>query len=69
LIITVHRPSRLPTLLRTTTTPQLLQQITNELLSGNTPPPARIEELYATHRGNLREALRELYDDFAVMAR
>ena len=68
LIITVHRPSRLPTLLRTTTTPQLLQQITNELLGGNTPPPARIEELYATHRGNLREALRELYDDFAVMA-
>ena len=67
LIITLHHPGRLPTLLQTATTPQLLQQITSELLGSHAPPPARMEQLYACHGGNLREALRELYDDFAVM--
>ncbi len=69
LIITTHRPGRLPTLIHTSTTTQLLATIAGELLGDDLPPPPRIDQLFARHRGNLRDALRELYDDFAAPAR
>jgi hypothetical protein len=68
LIVTQHCPGRFPTLLHTSTTPDLLHEIASRLLGAQSPTPQRIGRLFDTHRGNLREALRELYDDFAASA-
>lgn len=63
LIITVHRPCRLPTLLECRTTPELLEDIVSELL-GDRPAAWRplIGSLFHRHNGNIRNALREWYD-------
>jgi len=66
LLITSHRPARLPTLLECRTTPALLAEIVDELLASEpclTSGP--VGDLFLHHSGNLREALRELYDDWA----
>lgn len=66
LILTLHRPGRLPTLLETRTSPELLDALVAQLLGPEDReqgPASR--ELYARHAGNLREALREFYDRFA----
>ena len=63
LIITTHAPGQLPTLLETRTTPQLLAGIVADLIPAP-PDPREIETLYHAHRGNLRDALRALYDRF-----
>ena len=74
LLVTAHRPGRLPTLVTTATTPRLLETLTGEVLAGapaasrresagRTLPPAG--ELLARHRGNVRLALLELYDLYA----
>ena len=59
LLITSHRPGLLPTLLECRTSPELLagivRELTGEELSG-------AEDLFTRHGGNLRSALRELYD-------
>jgi len=61
LLITSHRPGLLPTLIACTTSPELLDRIVRRLA-----PPAGIgpapDDLFARHHGNLRNALRELYD-------
>jgi hypothetical protein len=65
-IITTHRPGRLPTLIACRTSPALLDRIIRRLAPAGgvaTPPVA---ELFARHHGNLREALRELYDVHAA---
>jgi len=62
LVVTSHRPGLLPTLLECETTPELLVEILRELGEGGEP---EVEDLYARHCGNLREALRELYDRWA----
>lgn len=66
LIITTHRPGRLPTLLTCETTPDLLGDVVRELLP-NAPAlsVATTRDLFFRHGGNLREALRELYDVWA----
>lgn len=64
LVVTTHLPGRLPTLLRTTTSPDLLAQIIHDL-TGRVP--ADLDEVYSHHRGNIREAIRELYDRVAVL--
>lgn len=64
LIITTHRAGRLPTLLRCRTSPDLLRSLVAAL--GVTLTPAAAASLHARHRGNLREALRELYDAHAA---
>ncbi|MGC4072838.1 MAG: hypothetical protein QM760_10010 [Nibricoccus sp.] len=63
LVITTHRAGRLPTLRRCETTPQLLSELVASL--GESLLEADAERLHARHRGNLREALRELYDERA----
>jgi hypothetical protein len=63
LILTVHRPGRLPTLLETSTSPELLDDLVEEILGERAPE--RTWGLFEKHDGNLREALRELYDRFA----
>jgi hypothetical protein len=60
LIITTHTPGRLPTLWRCTTTPELLRDLSGSL---GVPLAERdATELFVRHAGNLRTALRELYD-------
>ena len=63
LVVTFHRPALLPTLVELRTTPGLLADIVCELagrdLAARLPPA---DELFARHAGNLRAALRELYD-------
>ena len=61
LVITSHRPHMLPTLIECSTTPKLLKEIVAEL-SPHTANAEPIENLYRRHRGNIRNALRELYD-------
>lgn len=63
LVVTSHRPCRLPTVFTCHTSPALLAELLRELRA-ETPDAA---EMWARHRGNIREALRELYDRFAVL--
>jgi hypothetical protein len=69
LVITAHAPGLLPTLVACETTPSLLGGIVSDLLgseaAGLRPTP---EELFDLHRGNLRDALRQLYDIYAERA-
>jgi hypothetical protein len=69
LLVTSHRPGLLPTLLECRTAPELLAEIVANLLN-KTPEAcrARAGTLYHKHRGNLREALRELYDVWSSQA-
>ena len=65
-IVTSHAPCRLPTLITTRTTPELLGALVEELLG--TPgrlPENDIRRLFHAHGGNIRNALRELYDQWA----
>jgi hypothetical protein len=64
LVVTTHRPGRLPTLHQCVTTPELLGELAGALGGRVTDDDAR--ELHARHRGNLRDALRELYDRSAA---
>ena len=70
LIITSHRAGLLPTLHTCTTNERLLEEIVGRLLSPAPPvspatlPTAR--DLLLRHRGNVRDALRELYDCYAT---
>jgi hypothetical protein len=63
LIVTAHEPGLLPTLLTTRTEPALLEELLAELSpdhdAAQRPGAA---ELFHRHHGNVREALRELYD-------
>ena len=60
LIITYHRLGLLPTLHECRTTPGLLAEIVEELAGEGVPA-----DLFDRHGGNVRDALRELYDAFA----
>lgn len=62
LVITTHRPGRLPTLMECCTTPELLTEIAGELSPSDVHSPALLKDLYHRHNGNLRLCLRELYD-------
>jgi sugar phosphate isomerase/epimerase len=61
LLVTSHRPGLLPTLHECRTGPALLAALVGELL-GKKGEEIQVEELFTRHRGNVREALRELYD-------
>jgi hypothetical protein len=71
LLITSHRAGRLPTLHTCATTEQLLEDIVSRLLTPAPPihsaalPTPR--ELFLRHQGNLRDALREMYDRCAAL--
>ncbi len=66
LIITTHKPGRLPTLWECRTSSGLLSDIMAEVLAGSRfTPPADPADLFRKHKGNLREALRECYDQMA----
>ena len=63
LVVTTHRPGRLPPLRHCETDPDLLDDLVRRLGGyASLPAQTNIRRLYDTHHGNLREALRELYD-------
>jgi hypothetical protein len=66
LVITSHRGGMLPTLIECATSPELLAEIIAELSGGPPAPREATEKLYAKHNGNLRDALREMYDAYAA---
>ena len=63
-VVTVHRSSRLPVVLELETNPSLLDDLVSELTGGKLPEH-EASEILRRHRGNVREALRELYDRWA----
>ena len=65
LLITSHRPGLLPTLLECETSPELLEGIVRNLIGPETDR-RQIGELFARHGGNVRSALREMYDVWAL---
>lgn len=73
LLITSHRPGLLPTLHECRTSPELLDDLMAELRGSGTdgaawPALPSPRELFASHRGNLREALLAAYDLCAAAA-
>ena len=63
LIVTTHRAGRLPLLRQCATDPDLLDDLVRRLGGdASLPTPTDIRRLYDAHHGNLRDALRELYD-------
>ena len=62
LLITSHRPGLLPTVLETHASIDVLRQMVEELAG---EVPADLAEVFARHRGNIRTAVRELYDRWA----
>jgi hypothetical protein len=63
LVVTSHRPGLLPTLHECRTTPELLAEIVRDLGAPAAAP--RAGELFERHGGNVRGALREMYDAYA----
>lgn len=66
-LITAHRPTRVPTLLRCESSPALLARLIGRLSPdiGAGLGGAEVDRLLRAHRGNVRDALRELYDRVA----
>jgi hypothetical protein len=63
LIVTSHRPTLLPTAVRTAATFPLLTGIIERLPpAGDLLTPADLAGAFTRHAGNLRESLAELYD-------
>jgi len=70
LVITSHRSGMLPTLIECTTDPALLSDIIRALLGTESMDFTRMtSDLHQRHNGNLRQALRELYDLYAAPRR
>lgn len=66
LIVTTHRPGRLATLIECTTSVSLLHRIIRRLAPDGLGTAPSAAELFTRHHGNLRDALRELYDVYAA---
>jgi hypothetical protein len=67
-IIPSHRPGLLPTLLQTTTTPDLLSGFVDQILGDRAVELGPLlPGIFGRPRGNGRESLRELYDRFAAL--
>ncbi len=66
LIVTLHRPGRLPTLIECSTDASLLRDLVEELAPADAANlESGLEDLYRRHGGNIRLCLRELYDVYA----
>jgi hypothetical protein len=66
LVITSHRPGRLPSLILTTTSPTLLHDLVAEIVPDDIDALAPgLEALFDRHDGNVRSCLRDLYDLYA----
>jgi energy-coupling factor transporter ATP-binding protein EcfA2 len=71
LVVTTHRPGRLPAIHRTSTSPGLLAALVEELLGDGEarPSEAALAALFHRHDGNLRAALLALYDAWPASVR
>jgi hypothetical protein len=67
LIVTSHARGRLPLLMTCTTSADLLERIVGRLSPAPAADAPGAAELFGRHRGNLRDALRELYDVYAAV--
>ncbi len=65
MVITKHRAGRLPTLIECQTTRKLFQELVGSLHDPTTVAPGTLDRLFEKHHGNLRDAIRDLYDLFA----
>lgn len=66
LLVTTHRPGKLPTLWRCRTSPDLAAELVAELLPDRRDEVvAQVKLLFRQHDGNLREVFRTLYDRVA----
>lgn len=67
-LVTSHRRTAMPTLLRCRTSPALLANLIGQLAPGleRALGESEIEALHISHDGNVRDALRELYDRVAA---
>ena len=66
LVVTAHREGLLPTLHRTTTSAALLAELATSLAGEHSGPPEDWEALHRRHGGDVRAALRALYDSAAT---
>lgn len=67
IIATSHRPGRLPTLVKCATSAELLQQLVAELLGTHVESSqSELATLFTKHRGNIRDCLRDLFDQYAA---
>ncbi len=67
IVITSHRAGLLPTLLECRTSPQLLLAILQQILGNDAVVwDVECETLWERHNGDLRGALREIYDIYAA---
>ncbi len=66
LVVTTHREGRLPTLHRCSTSPALLADLVGELMPIDQPARVSVKKLHQRQGGDLRKALRELYDAHAA---
>jgi hypothetical protein len=69
LLVTSHRAGRLPTLIACTTNVDLLAGIIDRLAPRPVPGAPTAAELFVRHRGNLRDALRDLHDVYSRSVR
>lgn len=65
LIITAHKPGRLPTLIECQPRFEVLKTIVKQLAPQRPVDGDRLATLYQKYVGNVRDCLRELYDDFS----
>jgi hypothetical protein len=68
IIVTAHRPCILKTLHKTHTDTELLRSLVTQLDSSVEFHPTELKTLFSRHQGNLRTALRELYDRSSALA-
>ena len=67
LIVTSHARGRLPLLVECSTSADLLERIVRRLSPAPVDGAPACADLFHRHRGNIREALRELYDVYAAL--
>ncbi|MCZ6507199.1 MAG: hypothetical protein O7A04_04010 [Acidobacteria bacterium] len=65
LVVSTHREGRLPTLHRCATSAALLAELVGELLPVSARGVPGVGRLFERERGDVRRALRSLYDRFA----
>ena len=66
LIVTLHMPGRLPTLVECRTDAGLLRDLVSELVPADAAIlESGINDLFQRHEGNLRSCFRDLYDEYA----
>lgn len=68
LVVTSHHARFLPTLYQCRTSPQLLRNLIEELEPKCPLNQTAVNALFQRHKGNVRNALRELYDHAATIS-